>query len=237
VDFPENAQYLPLLSNLLKKNLTLFHDCPFMALPKTYETFLNGLSRNQRKNLYRTGRRLKETFEVEFVDYSKLESFPDGMSFLFDLHQKRWESRGLPGIFADQKVRDFNLDVSKKLFERKWLSLFLLRLSGKPVSATYGFKYRSKFCEYVTGFEPSYNKYNVGNLLRAHMVNQFIEEGLNEFDFMRGAEEYKERWNTTIRWNRRAILTRKGFPSAFRNWLYNEYSYQIRKAKRLLKTR
>ena len=235
VDFPENAQYLPLLSKSLKKNLTQFHDCPFMGLPKTYELLINGLSRNQRKNIYRSGRRLKEMFEVEFVDYSQLESFPEGMRFLFDLHQKRWQSRGLPGIFADRKVRDFNFEVSKKLFQRKWLSLFLLRLSGKPVSAAYGFKYRSKFCEYATGFEPSYNKYNVGNLLRAHMINQFIQEGLTEFDFMRGAEEYKERWNTSIRWNRRAIITRKGFPSAFRNWLCNQYTYQVRKAKHFLR--
>ena len=49
-----------------------------MVLPKTYEILINGMSRNQRKNLYRTGRRLKETFEVEFVDYSQLESFPEG---------------------------------------------------------------------------------------------------------------------------------------------------------------
>jgi len=157
------------------------------------------------------------------------------MQFLFELHQKRWESRGLPGIFANQRSRDFNLDIAKFLFHRKWLCLFLLRLSGKPVSVAYGFKYRSKFYEYITGLDPEYKKYNVGNLLRAHMISKLIQEGLTEFDFMRGAEEYKDRWNTLTRWNRQAILTRKGILAGVQHRLHDEYWYQGNRLKSLLK--
>jgi CelD/BcsL family acetyltransferase involved in cellulose biosynthesis len=234
VDFPETTQYLPLLSEALAKDFTFFHDCSFMTLPNSYDAFLKDLSRNQRKNLFRTGRRLEEQFKVEFVDYSKLDSTQEGIQILRELHQKRWNERGLPGVFANPVVLDFNLDVSQIMLKKNWLALFLLRLSGKPACVMYGFKYKSKFYEYLTGLEPSFGKFNTGNLLRANMIEAFINEGLREYDFMRGYEEYKERWNTTMRWNRRATLKKNGASPSMKLWLYNNYIYQTRRAKELL---
>jgi CelD/BcsL family acetyltransferase involved in cellulose biosynthesis len=237
VDFPETTPYLPLLKDALSKDFTLFHDCSSMTLPNSYEDFLKGLSRNQRKNIFRTGRRLEEQFKVEFVDYSKLDSTQKGMQILKDLHQKRWNARGLPGIFANPTVLDFNLDVSQVMLQKNWLALFLLRLSGEPACVMYGFKYRFKFYEYLTGLEPSFGKFNAGNLLRAHMIEAFIHEGIREYDFMRGYEEYKERWNTAVRWNRRATIKKDGAAHSLKLWLYNNYVYQTRRTKELLHIR
>jgi CelD/BcsL family acetyltransferase involved in cellulose biosynthesis len=233
-DVPENAECLPYLRKF-SKVLKRIHECPYVLLPESYEKFLMNLSRNQRKNIYRTSRRAEETFKVEFTDYSEPQTFYEGMQYLFDLHQKRWRSRGLPGIFADERARAFNLDIANLFSERRWLCLFLMRLSGKPVAAAYGFKYQSEFYEYISGFDPMYHKYNVGNLLRAHMISKLVQEGIVKFDFMRGAEEYKDRWNTMSRWNYEAILTRKGFLADMKYWLYKEYWRQGNWLKYLLK--
>jgi len=233
-DIPENAECLPHLRKF-STDLKPIHECPYTLLPESYEKFLMGLSRNQRKNIYRTSRRVEEAFKVEFIDHSDRQSLHEGMQCLFDLHQKRWESRGFPGVFADERVRAFHLDIAKLFAERKWLCLFSMSLSGKPVSAVYGFKYQSKFYEYITGLDPMHSKYNVGNLLRAQLINKLIQERITEFDFMRGAEEYKDRWNTTTRWNHRAIIPRKGFLGGVRNRLYQEYWHQGGRLKYLLR--
>jgi CelD/BcsL family acetyltransferase involved in cellulose biosynthesis len=233
-DISENAECLPHLRKF-SKDLKPIHRCLYTPLPESYKKFMIRLGRKHRKNITRMSRRLEEAFKVEFISYSKPQSFYEGMQYLFDLHQKRWKSRGFPGIFVDERARAFNLDIAKSFSERKWLCLFLMKLSGKPVSAAYGFKYQSRFYEYITGLDPMYSKYSIGNLLRAHIISQLIQEGLFEFDFMRGAEEYKDRWSTTSRWNYEAILTKKGFLASMKNRLYKEYWRQGNRLKYLLK--
>ncbi len=54
---------------------------------------------------------------------------------------------------------------------------------------------------YLTGFDPKYSEYRVGHLLFLYSIKDSIENGLREFDFMRGDESYKQQWNTLIRNN------------------------------------
>lgn len=236
MDIPENSSYLPYLRKL-SKILKPFHECPYIFLPDSYEKFLMNLSRNLKRNINRALRRLQETFKIEYNDYSKPELLTESMQYLFDLHQKRWRSRGFSGIFADEKTRAFHLNVAKLFSEKNWLGLFLISLNGNPAAAAYGFKYQHRFYGYISGFDPAYYRYDVGNLLMAQMINQSIQEGFVEFDFGRGSEEYKRRWNTMSRWNYQAVLTKKGFIENIKNCLYKEYWRQGNRLKHILKIR
>lgn len=233
-DIPENARCLPFLSKI-SKNLKLVHKCPCVSLPKSYQTFLKSLSSSKRRHIRKGIRKLEKAFKVEIADCSGVQSFAEGMRWLFELHHKRWKSKGFAGAFADPKFRDFNLDIAKSFSQKKWLGLYILNLSGEPAAADYGFKYGSKYYAYIPGFDPRYYRYSVGNMLRAYMIRKFIQEGLVEFDFMRGAEEYKDRWNAIARLNRQAVLTRRGFLANVRHWLHNEYWHQGNRFKYLLK--
>jgi CelD/BcsL family acetyltransferase involved in cellulose biosynthesis len=174
---------------------------------------------------------------MDFVDCSDVQSLKEGMSSFFELHQKRMESKGFAGVFKDQRVRDLHLDIAKIFAQNGWLGLYFLKLSDKPVAALYGFKYQSKYYAYLSGFDPQYSKYSVGNLLFLFTINKCIIEGLTEFDFMRGFEEYKDRWNTTARWNNRVIIPRKNFLGNFRSWLYEECWLEGRRLKCFLRVK
>jgi CelD/BcsL family acetyltransferase involved in cellulose biosynthesis len=124
---------------------------------------------------------------VNFADYSGTGSFDKGMRIFFELHQKRWTSKGFSGVYAEEKYRNFHLDIAKSFSQKGWVGLYSLELSDKPASALYGFKYHSKYYYYLSGLDPAFYRYSVGNLLIAHAMSQFIRQGLNEFDFMRGS--------------------------------------------------
>jgi CelD/BcsL family acetyltransferase involved in cellulose biosynthesis len=234
-DIPEKSKSL-LFLNRISKSLKPSYQCPYTSLPKSYDIFLKSLSQNLRYDLHRSLRRLeKDGYKANFADYSDSQSFDEGMRMFFELHQKRWTSRGFSGVFAEEKYRNFHLDIAESFCQKGWLSLYSLELSGKSVSALYGFKYHSKYFSYLSGLDPAFYRYSVGNLLIAHAMSQFILLGLDEFDFMRGAEEYKDRWNTVTRWNSQAILTRKGFLANVEHRLYNEYWHQGNRLKYLLK--
>jgi CelD/BcsL family acetyltransferase involved in cellulose biosynthesis len=234
-EIPENAEYMPLLAKFSQK-LTIIHKCPYIPLPKSYDLFLKSLSHKLRKNLRVSLRKLeKDDPKVNFTDYSDVQSSNKGMQIFFDLHQKRWISKGCSGVYAEEKARNFHLDIAKSFSQKGWLGLYSLELSGRPVSAHYGFKYDQKFYSYLSGFDPAFYRYGIGKLLIAHVISQCIHQGLTEFDFLRGAEDYKNRWNTKERFNRQAILIRNGFLAKSENWLYNEYWHQGNRLKYFLK--
>jgi CelD/BcsL family acetyltransferase involved in cellulose biosynthesis len=234
-DIPENSKSLLTLCKI-SRTIKPIHKCPCISLPNSPDILMKSLSPNLRYDLRRNLRRLeKDGFRVNFADYSDSQAFSKGMRSFFELHQKRWISKGFSGVYAEEKTRNFALDIAKSFSQKGWLGLYLLELSDKPVSALYGFKYKSKFYSYLSGFDPAYRRYSVGKLLLSHAINECIKEGLTEFDFMCGGEEYKDRWNTLTRWNQQVILTKKGSLASFQNKLYKEYWHQGNRLKYILK--
>lgn len=233
-DIPENAECLPFLIKI-SKNLIRFHKCPYLPLPKSYENFLENLSFNKRKHIKHDTRRLEKTFHAEIVDYSQPQTCNEGMNYLFKLHQKRWQSVGFAGAFADPNFRKFHLDIAKSFSQKNWLGLYVLKLSGKPAAVMYGFQYKSKYHSYLLGFDPKYSRYGVGNILKAYQINHFIQKGLTEFDMLRGSEWHKDSWHAIPRWNYQAILTKAGIRSSIQHWLYNEYWHQGNRLKYVMK--
>lgn len=229
-DIPEGSKSLQYLSGVAKA-VKPFHKCPCTMLPRSHSEFLYSLKRKHRRELQRNLRRLEEDFNVEFTDCSESSNLNQEMNIFFDLHQKRWQSQGCSGVFLNQKVRHFHLDVAKSFSQKDQLGLFILKLSGVPAAALYGFRYNGKYYAYLSGFDPRFFSYSVGSLLFSYAIDNCIKNGFLEFDFMRGAEEYKDRWNTTVHWNQQAILTKPGKFANLKHRLYSEYWNQGRKVK------
>lgn len=239
VEIPQNSKSLRILGGASKR-LKAAHRCPYTPLPESYETFLEGLNHKKRNDLRRNLKRLEKEFEVNFVDYSRPESCIKGMNEFFILHQLRWRSKGYLKALPPRD-RSFSLEISRFFSSNGWLRLYLLELSGKPVGALYGFGYGGKFYYYLSGFDPRYSRYSVGNLLVAKAIEKSIEEGLSEFDFLRGDEDYKDRWNTMGRWNHEAILIKKSHVNDFQYLLADSFwkqggrlKYVVRNAPRTL---
>ncbi|MFX1521739.1 MAG: GNAT family N-acetyltransferase [Promethearchaeota archaeon] len=235
VDIPGRSKTLHYINEIsIVKPL---HQCFSTQLPISFEIFLSTLKRKHRKELSRTSRRLNENFNVEFINYSKNTGLRKEMGVFFDLHQKRWQPRGFSGVFDDQRNRNFHLDIAKSFSKKGWLGLFSLSLSGTPAAALYGFKYNSKYYAYLSGVNPKFLRYGVGSLLFSAAIDSCINEGMFVFDFMRGAEEYKGRWNTTMQENYQAVLTKKGVIVKAHHWLYNAYWKQGNRLRYLLRMR
>ncbi|MGD0643948.1 MAG: GNAT family N-acetyltransferase [Candidatus Bathyarchaeia archaeon] len=222
-DIPQNAKCLPYLTNI-SKDLKPINSCPYLLLPESYEEFLTMLSPKKRKYIKNGMKKLEENFEVEFVDYSQPEHFSQGMEEFFQLHQKKWKSLGCSGVFSDPKMCNFHMDIAKIFSKDGWLSLNVLKLSGNPVAAEYGFKYNSKYYAYLAGYDPAYSKYSVGNMLFVHIIRNLIQEKLTQYDFLRGSEQYKSYWTATSKSNYQALINSKDTFAGVQYWVYNSLS-------------
>lgn len=193
--------------------------CPYVPLPCKLEGYLQSLRSSFRKNLHRYDKKLRKEYKVDFKIWNDIETIDDAMKIFFDLHQKRWESKRQTGAFSDQRFRNFHMDVARSFAEKGWLTLNFVMLNDEPVAASYDFKYGQKLFYYLSGFDPEYSRYNVGHLRHLYLIKHCIENGVKEYDFMRGDEPYKMGWNTSIRKNLEVrAIKRRIVPIAY-NWI------------------
>lgn len=186
--------------------------CPYTELPSTWEAFLQGLGK---KNRYNVGyyRRLLERDFALWIGRVGPEDLESAMEELFRLHRLRWKQRHLPGAFYSEAIRGFHRSVAPALLETRTLDLYRLDLDGRTAAVLYCFAQNGRGYYYLGGFDPEYSRYSVGTVLTAYAIQQSIARGHSVFDFLRGDEPYKYRWNVKERFNFRVEWLRGGLRS------------------------
>lgn len=110
---------------------------------------------------------------------------------VFTLHEKRWSAAGQKGVLQGREIRAFHEEAAKGFFNKGMLGIFTLILEGREIAALYGFKSRGTFYAYIIGYDPEFAQVSPGKLMLLSSVERCIEDGISEFDLMRGAEKYK----------------------------------------------
>jgi CelD/BcsL family acetyltransferase involved in cellulose biosynthesis len=167
--------------------------CPYARLPASWDEYLARRRTGMRKELRRRARRLAEDHPTTVLrrvdDEAALEP---AMDSLVSLHSARFPPSG--GAFGEPGFERFHRLVARRFLGAGWLRLYLLQVEGRDVAAKYGFSYGGRFWSYISGYDPSLAHYSLSSQLHAHAIREAIEEGLGEFDFLRGDEPYKRDW-------------------------------------------
>ena len=184
---------------------TIGEPAPFINLPATWPDFLATLGKKTRSNIGYYERTLHKLYEVQIGWITDAAQIDDEMTALFELHQRRWNKRWLPGVFGNASTQSFHRDVAKALHEHGHLRLFRIALDGETQASLYCFSFGDRICYYQGGFEPSLSKLSLGTVLTANAIKTAIEEKKPVFDFLRGDEEYKAKWTSLAAHNARRI--------------------------------
>ena len=171
-------------------------ECPYIALPDSFDAYIKRLSRNSRNNLMRKTRKLQKKYEAVFSECN-VPDVETAMEDLFELHKKRREMLRKESDFITKRMMAFHMDISRTLHRKGIVRVYCMRINGVPASMLYGFTYNKKFFYYQAGMDPQYEKLSVGMVLMGYCIKDCIEKGLVEFDFLRGREAYKYRWTDT----------------------------------------
>jgi|TARA_Y100000031_G_scaffold150172_1_gene189099 hypothetical protein len=208
--FQENRWDLCLLSNMPSTSLTgklleeimgnrpfqskISQVCPYISLPTQIVDFHSTLSRNRRNTIKRMRRNLQKNYNgFEFVIWEEPDSIDIAMERLFELHEKRWMIVKHKGNFIKNNVREFHKKIASIFLNSDMLRLYFLRIKGKDVAAEYTFKYNNKLFDYQGGWDPEWSRDCVGDVLINLVIEDTIEKGYSEFDFLRGMEDFKTR--------------------------------------------
>lgn len=174
--------------------------CPFIDLAgQTWESYLGTLDAKERSDFGRRLRNLNKQFSVGFEEARSQAQRREFFSIFVALHNRRRRERGGSDAFHTADLVAFHDELTRLMCERGWLRMFLLSLDGRPVAALYGFRHDRTFYFLNTGFDPEYARHAVGLITVGLTIQSAIAEGVDAYDFLRGAEPYKFRWAREVR--------------------------------------
>ncbi len=173
--------------------------CPTLPLPGTFESYVKSLGKNMREQIKRYPKRLEKSFAVEAEVARTPAQVTEFLTDLFALHGKRWRARGQTGVLVLPARQRFHRELCADFLARDWLRLWRLRLDGRAACVLLSYFWGGKYWFFIGGFEPELQKWSVGTCLFARAFQEAINEGAQEFDFLRGAEDYKYRFGAVDR--------------------------------------
>jgi CelD/BcsL family acetyltransferase involved in cellulose biosynthesis len=169
--------------------------CPVLNLPGSMRQLRGDLPLKLRKNLRRARQMvLGGAWDGAFTACHATGEWKPALEALFELHQARWRQAGEEGQLGDPALRAFHRDAAAALRNRGQLRIYALRQGSRFSAVLYGFALHRRFFSYFSGFDPQDARLSPGALVLEYAIEQAIEEGCREFDFLRGTESYKYVW-------------------------------------------
>jgi CelD/BcsL family acetyltransferase involved in cellulose biosynthesis len=158
----------------------------------SWDDFLASKSSNFRQQARRRERKLAKEHELHFRLSDDPDRLNEDLDVLFGLHGERWGEHG-SGALGERRAA-FHREFAPVALERGWLRLWLLELDGRPAAAWYGLRFAGRDLYYQAGRDPAFERHAVGFVLLVHSVREAMNDGMSEYDFLRGAERYKDRF-------------------------------------------
>ena len=173
--------------------------CPYLPLNGGWESYLKSLSRSSRREIRRDRKRLETRGDIRFHRHTDSQTLDQAFDQFIAFHQSRWMERGLHGHFTSSLYSSFHRKLIHRMLAREWLYFVFLTVDGVPVSYQYGLQYKGKIYAYLPAYDVNWAPYSVGMVLLSHCLEEAFKDGVEEFDFLQGDEEFKARWTDKIR--------------------------------------
>lgn len=234
-EIPESTINLEVLTQIIKRSGYLFSQkegvCAYTVLPENWDSYLTSLNPRMRTKIKSNIRKLEENFQTQFIICTNQSELTESLSSLFELHQKRWKQRYYEGAFLSPLRCQFYHDISQYFLEKDWLRLYSLKVDGQYVAHQFCFEYNGNIFLLQEGFDTDWNKWEVGNVLRAYVFKDIITKGIKEYDFLGGVSFHKTSWGAITK-KTLYIIVGKPF---FKNKLYIQLPILKERLKEKLK--
>ncbi|MDD5368114.1 MAG: GNAT family N-acetyltransferase [Anaerolineaceae bacterium] len=174
----------------------LLQHSPFIPLPGNWDAYLASLDKKQRHEIRRKMRRVesgeKPARWYVVADSNTLEA--EGKAFIELMAQDPEKA-----AFLTPAMREQMQLVIRCAFDEGCLLLSFLEIGGEKAAAYLGLDYLNRIWMYNSGLDRRFNEYSPGWVLLADLLRWANENGREEFDFMRGDEDYKYRFGAIDR--------------------------------------
>ncbi|HEY4131891.1 MAG TPA: GNAT family N-acetyltransferase [Gemmatimonadaceae bacterium] len=184
--------------------------CFYVRTEGDFDEYFKKLSHNLRHDVAKRQRRLNEAggFELKFTGEVPLTDLLDAVA---TIHAKRQHDLERSSFFERGAQADFVREILAVYAQKGWLDYAVMTIGGRVAAYRVGFRYRGVLYDWNTAFDPEYNSFSVGKVLLYLCIKKAFErQDVQEFNFMRGESEYKQKYTSDFRWNSNFVSRRPG---------------------------
>jgi CelD/BcsL family acetyltransferase involved in cellulose biosynthesis len=196
----------------------------FIPLDKTFEEYWNSRSRKFRANLRRMTRKLEKKGEISFVQYFDLPTLSKVYDDLLTIEKRSWKHKHGTAISSIPKQEQFYWLLCQGAADKKRLHINFLFLKKQPIAYNIGLISNKSYKYLKSSYDAVYRPCSPSTVLRAHLIEDLIREGVQEFDFHAEPYEWEAQWSKDLKWQQSVIIynkTTKARMFALYNWIKN----------------
>jgi CelD/BcsL family acetyltransferase involved in cellulose biosynthesis len=202
--------------------------CPYLTIQTDWVNFFHTrMKRKSRYNILRQIKQLQSQGRLEFKMLTQADNWGSFINRAIKLYQKDWNKKYNISSFLRDGYTDFYIDIAQEFSKRGWFCFSYLLLNEEMIAFSYGITYKNIFIDYLIGYDPKFSVFSPGGCLLRFQVEEIFTQNLKEFDFSKGREPYKSRWQTAERKNYRIIISNNDFYSKL-IWLLHILYHRIR---------
>jgi CelD/BcsL family acetyltransferase involved in cellulose biosynthesis len=148
---------------------------------------------SHRKDVRRQRKRLAEKGPVSLWRPESLAEAESVLPEFFRVHDDKWLAQGFPGLFQDPKQRRYFQAILRRLWG-DGVHFSTLRCGSTKVSYHFGFFSGGWIQWYRPTYRPEFGGFSPSKIHIAMLIEQACNLHWKGFDFLLGAEGYKNLW-------------------------------------------
>ncbi len=187
---------------------------PYIALGRSEDPeaallrFFDSDRRHLRQELDRRLRRLRELGEVEFVVNDSISD--EMLSRYFALEASGWKGRAGTAVTNDLRVERLHQEFASSVAKDGALRVYELQIDGRTIAMSLNILNHRQIVHWKTSYDEEFARYAPGNLLFRQLLNDCIEDGVEEIDFLSPSTPNKRSWATGEREHVAFYIFRRG---------------------------
>ncbi len=168
--------------------------CPIISLPVSFEDYLSSLDKKERHELRRKLRRAESTEGLTWYAVTAQDHEHDLTEAAEAFINLMMQSRSDKSDFMTTAMRRFFHSMIQAAHAGGFLHLSFLEVAGIKAATYLCFDYGSRRLVFNSGLDTTqFQSLSAGVVLAARLIEESIQLGYTEFDFLRGNEDYKYR--------------------------------------------
>jgi GNAT acetyltransferase-like protein len=172
---------------------------PFVPLSPSVDQFEGRLHRKFQANIRRRRKKLQGRGTLTFERVDGGDRLPLALEEGMAVERSGWKGEIGSAISQDLPTWGFYSELARNAAYRDWLSLYLLRLDGRPVAFHFGLSHGRRYYLLKTAYDESMRDTSPGQLICEEVMRDCVRRGIGEFDFLGPDMPWKREWTGMLR--------------------------------------
>jgi len=185
-----------------------------------FESYLtDALGAKTRKSLRYDIRQLEQLGQVECITYRTPDDLLRFEVEMRSIEKVSWKGRERLGQLTGVSSEGFFHELLPKLMALGQAEITALRLNQMAIAFEIAVRQPGYYGFFHIAYLPDHHRHSPGKLLMLHNIERAMIEKCEEFDFMQGGHEYKQKFCTGTRQLMDLFLCQRSLPGHLNYWL------------------